>query len=375
MAFADGGTNLVSQATQGSQVFVAQRPLPLGVAIGSGVGSESTTDGRNVPINTPYLGFTGGTLVAHGDVNGDGNAELVTSTGAGGTAHIAELVTSTGAGGTAHIIVFDYLTGSMVASFFGYPPAFLGGVNVSVGDVNGDGYGDIACGVGVGGGPNVRIFDGKQILAGNYSLQPLSAGGALIASFYAYPEAFTGGIRVAAADVNNDGYADLVCAVGSGGGPNVRVFDGRQLTLGNTSLAEVGQGGALIGSFYGLPSTFTGGLFVAAGDVNNDGFADVIVGVESGGGPNVRAFDARTGGLLLSIYALDPTLTGGVRVASTDWNGDGYDDLIVGTGPGAPGRQIRVISGKDGATESDSFMPFSFRGNSTLPGGSDVYLG
>jgi len=292
-------------------------------------------------------GYTGGAFVALGDVTGDG---------------VEDIVTSTGKGGSANIRVFDGVTGSLIRSFFGYPEAFTGGVNVAIGDVNNDGFADIICGVGVGGGPNVRVFDGKQVSLGNFSLSDVASGGALLASFFAYPEGFTGGVRVAAGDVNGDGFADVICGVGSGGGPNVRVLDGRQLSLQNYNLQPTTAGGVLISSFFALPESFTGGVFIGTGDIDNDRFSDVIIGVESGGGPNVRTYNAKTGtplgGPVGSFFGFDSALTGGVRVASTDVNQDGFDDFVLGTGPGTPSL-LRIFSGKDGSTSLfPQFAPF-----------------
>ena len=87
----------------------------------------------------------------------------------------------------------------LVASFLAYSPAFRGGVEVAVGDVNGDGTPDIITGAGPGGGPQVEVFDGTKLkeVQANGTL-PASA---LLASFYAYAASFTGGVNVAAGDV------------------------------------------------------------------------------------------------------------------------------------------------------------------------------
>src|SRR5438552_4479324 len=85
------------------------------------------------------------------------------------------------------------------------------------------------------------------------------------------PALFMGGVRVAAADVNGDHVADIVTAAGPGGGPHVRVLDG---ATGHESLG-----------FYAYDSTFPGGVFVATGDLDGDGVAEIVTGAGEGGGP------------------------------------------------------------------------------------------
>src|SRR5207249_4020231 len=123
-----------------------------------------------------------------------------------------------------------------IRSFFAYGPAFTGGVYVAVGDVTGDGRPDIITGAGEGGGPHVKVFDGVT--------------GAEVRSFFAFNAGFTGGVRVAAADVDGDGTADIVCAAGPGGGPHVIVFSGAT--------------GAVIRSFFAYDINARFGVNVAA---------------------------------------------------------------------------------------------------------------
>ena len=73
--------------------------------------------------------------------------------------------------------------------------------------------GDLTTGAGPGGGPHVHVLRRRR---------PASE----LASFFAYDPAFTGGVSVAAGDVNGDGVADIITGAGPGGGPHVKVFDG-----------------------------------------------------------------------------------------------------------------------------------------------------
>jgi hypothetical protein len=89
--------------------------------------------------------FTGGVSVAVGDVNGDGVDDIATGAGASGGPHVRAFTMAT-----------DGL--SELASFFAFDPIVTGGVTVAVGDVDGDGVGDIVVGAGASGGSHVRAF-------------------------------------------------------------------------------------------------------------------------------------------------------------------------------------------------------------------------
>jgi hypothetical protein len=189
-----------------------------------------------------------------------------------------------------------------------YDPHFTGGVNVAVGDVNGDGIPDIVTGPGAGGGPDVRVFDGKT--------------DQLTREFMAYDPRFLGGVSVAVADVNADGFKDIITGAGPGGGPQVDVFSGKDSTV--------------LRSFYAYAPAFTGGVFVAGGDVNGDGHADIITGAGAGGGPHVEIFSGVDNSVLQNFYAYAPTFMGGVSVG---WFAGA---LMTGTGPGSGPRVVLV---------------------------------
>jgi hypothetical protein len=273
--------------------------------------------------------FTGGVRIAVADVNGDGTPDIICGAGPGGGPEVS---------------VFDGKTFQRFMDFLALPPQFAGGVWVAAGNITTSSYADIVVSADAGGGPQVAIFDGKS--------------GAEITSFYATAPQFTGGIRIACADLNGDGFADVIAAAGPGGGPQVTIFNGKTLSL--------------LTAFYALPPTFTGGMYVAAGDVNGDGKADIIVGAEKGGGPEVNVFNgaAVAPGVmppsLYAFYALPPQFTGGVRVGYSSAF-EGHESILSVAGPGG-GPQLSIFDGVS-QTDLDSFYAFA----PTFGGG--VYVG
>ena len=121
---------------------------------------------------------------------------------------------------------------------------------------------------------------------------------------------------------------DLVLSAGFGGGPRVSVWDGRTLAGGTPA--------NVVPDFFAFDPSLRNGAFVAVGDFDGDGSADLIAGAGPGGGPRVTVFAGRqlqAGGVapVANFFAGDPTSRGGVRVAAADLTGDGRPDLVVGT--------------------------------------------
>ena len=96
-------------------------------------------------------------------------------------------------------------------------------------------------------------------------------------------------------------------------------------------------------------------MYVAAGDVNGDGKADIIAGADKGGGPQVTAFDGATLTRLQSFYAFAPNFTGGVRVGFSDF--EGRPGILTVAGPGG-GPQTTIYDGQTLAL-LDSFFAYA----------------
>jgi hypothetical protein len=288
------------------------------LAVGADAGSAPTVKVYNAKtlklsftINAYASTFTGGVRVAVG-VNGDGSTDIITAPGPGGGSLVK---------------VWSGSTGALLQSFNAYSAGQTDGVYVAAGDVNGDGFTDIITGTDAGYAPLVKVFSGKD--------------DSLLTSFISDPTAGANGVRVASADVNGDGFADIITGAGPGGPPRVTVVDGAT--------------GQQIWNFFAYDESFMGGVYVAAGDLNGDGKADIITGEGAGGLPQVNAYSGATLASLGSFLAYDSTFTGGVRVGAVDPNGGGLDEILTGAGPG--GRETRVWSGQT-FTEQSGWYPY-----------------
>jgi hypothetical protein len=131
---------------------------------------------------TPYRGGGNGISFAIGDVDQDGQPEIITGPGPGGGPHIK---------------IFS-LDGQLKSEFMAYDSNFTGGVSIAIGDVDQDGQPEIITGPGPGGGPHIKIF---------------SLDGQLESEFMAYDSNFTGGVRVMSDDLDKDGQDEILAGI------------------------------------------------------------------------------------------------------------------------------------------------------------------
>lgn len=193
--------------------------------------------------------FQGGANIACGDVNADGRAEIIVAAAKGGGPHVT---------------VHNY-KGETIASFMAYDASFRGGIRLATADFNDDNRYEIVTGP-ENGAPHVQMFNTtknsvKRLNPGFYAFHPNFGGGlsltggdvngdgneeiivsqrtqgqawvkvysgqeqAIMKTFLAYSPSFEGGAVVAAGDTDGDGKDEVMTMPGSGGSPQVRVFD------------------------------------------------------------------------------------------------------------------------------------------------------
>ncbi|MBV6479509.1 MAG: hypothetical protein HGGPFJEG_02283 [Ignavibacteria bacterium] len=245
-----------------------------------------------------------------GDINGDGYSDVIA--GAYGYSSSTGKTYIFFGGASMNSIADITMTGEAANNYFGYSVS-------SAGDVNGDGYSDVIVGAYGYTGNTGRTYLYDYFMNGEIT-QDLDMTGEVANNYFGYSVSEAG-------DVNGDGYSDVIVGAyqySSNTGRAYIFFGGASMN----NIADVIMTGA-VGFIFGISVS-------GAGDVNGDGYSDVIVGAYGPSGSTGRAY-IFFGGVSMNNIA-DVTMTGEATLTyfggsvseAGDVNSDGYSDVIVG---------------------------------------------
>lgn len=345
--------------------------------------------------------YIGSALSGAGDVNGDGFDDFLI----GAPSTSGPNNSRTGAGETYLIFGKATFSETLDLANLGADGVIIYGAEINdnsgrsvagIGDVNGDTWDDILIGASSADGPaNGRNGAGESyVIYGqptfSQTLDLATNGTADIVIYGAELGDLSGNASAKAGDVNNDTFADfLIGAPYADGVGNNRDSSGESyLVYGGSNLpavidlANLGSAGVVL---VGAEMTdFSGAVLSEAGDTNNDGFDDFLIGVLLGDGPgNGRNTSGETylifgsdqlsstidlgnlgtsGTIIYGAEAQD--ISGSSLSGGMDVNGDQFDDVLIGAPSGDGDNNCYMSTG-------DSYLVF---GQATFPATLDLGL-
>jgi hypothetical protein len=302
--------------------FPVEPPLSIegGLVIGTDDGCNGRFDTRVRVINAldsgvelfsfvPYAGWKGSVRVATGDVNGDG---------------IQEIITAPGRNRVGEVRVFDSSTGIELTQYRTLPfgAAYRGGVEIAVGNLNGDAYGDIVAGMSSGAGMVRGFLVTDPLAADPVANTPYRA-------FRGFPVPYTGGVKLTAADFGSyvgstwtpgvlDGISEI--AVGSNAGLRATV-----------RIVDVAGAPKTVRTILPFAANFRGGVTLTTGRYNTDAIPDLFVGAGVGGKSALEVWSVAGGApAKLAVFAGMGKPNATLFTAALDTSGDGIVDNVYG---------------------------------------------
>ncbi len=296
----------------------------------------SGLDGTTIFVlaNDDYAARLGTSVSGAGDTDGDGFPDIVVGA--------PEYFGIQGFGGllSGSVSIFSGQTGAPLQNMRGDNEYIRLGISVAdAGDFNGDGFADIVVGAPLVDHRQLNDTGSIRVYSGVDGILLKVFGGTTASTLLGYACAGIG-------DIDGDGLSDVIAGGywESTNGPSsgtASVFSGNEFGVmyGHTYFNEFGYSAA------------------HAGDANNDGVADYVVGARSANyySGSVRLTSGHDGRILWQIEAPNGSSAFGSSVCGIgDINSDGHDDVVVGSpywGPGIPGHGAAILlSGIDGST-------------------------
>ena len=335
-----------------------------------GLGGLSAAPIAELSDPQPGVGFSGFYVAGAGDVNGDGYGDLIGTDinyQVGGATRGWAGIYLGGSAGPAATPAWSVI-GDQADSGFGFSPG-------AAGDVNGDGYDDVI--VSAPDYDNGETNEGRVFVYLGSPAGPAPTAAWTAESNQNAPVSGTryGERATRAGDVNRDGYADVL--VGAKYYTNGETSEGRAyLYLGSAAglpaspswIAESNDANARFGSSLDL-----------AGDVNGDGYSDVIIGGEQFNAARIYLGSASGLGAAYAWSVAGASPLGAMVASAGDVNGDGFGDVVLGdtwysNGQAQEGRILLYLgNGGDGLavaprmTRTASAEPIAMHGRSDAP--------
>jgi FG-GAP repeat/FlgD Ig-like domain/FG-GAP-like repeat len=322
-------------------------------------------------------GFLGASVATAGDVNGDGRSDVIVGASLYDNGEIDEgraFVYHGSAAGLSATAAWSAESNQAAAEF--------GGCVATAGDLNGDGYADVVVGA--------KDYDNGQTGEGRAYVYHGSPSGLSASANWTgesnQTAAFFGRSAGTAGDVNGDGYADVV--IGASGYANGQASEGRAYVY-HGSAAGLSPSATWIQESNNVAAQY-GYSAGTAGDVNGDGYADVVVGAPlySGNSPRegrIYVYQGSEVGLSSNfVTAIESDQTDsrfGWRVATAgDVNGDGLSDVMAGAylfdnGQGDEGKAFVYLGATSGPTPAPAWIAESNQTDAyfaTVAGAGDV---
>ncbi|MBI5404775.1 MAG: phosphodiester glycosidase family protein [Candidatus Kerfeldbacteria bacterium] len=296
-------------------------------------GIFSSTGGRLVSFPT----VAPGSSVAVGDIDGDGASEVVVGSPPGVVATVtvyrldatkvrslipygtsvkvglnvavgdilgdaqSEIVVAPRRGAGPHVVTYRGNGEKTGPGFFAYAKTFRGGVNLTIGDVTGDGRRDIVTSAAPGGGPHVQWFSPSGIRLGN---------------MFTWEKEFRNGLSVGTFDADANGVDDVVTVPQTNHTADVRINRPNDAFL----LQQFRTFGG-----------FQGGASLAVNRI--DGPPRLLLGAGAGGGAQVLQYDPTTGLIAgINMFPIGKIWRGGVMAVPIDYNNDGQAEIFASAG-------------------------------------------